>query len=106
MNCKKCGNKMADGARFCISCGAEHDANGELVVKNSPVDYNKTVMVNDLFANNNKKIDYNKTMMASDIPQNGFNNINNSYNNLDANKNVNVKKKIKKKLKIKIKLLK
>ena len=68
MNCKKCGNKMADGARFCISCGAEHDANGELVVKNSPVDYNKTVMVNDLFANNNKKIDYNKTMMANDVP--------------------------------------
>ncbi|MBP3201845.1 MAG: zinc-ribbon domain-containing protein [Lachnospiraceae bacterium] len=124
MNCKKCGNKMADGARFCISCGAEHNANGELVIKSTSIDYNKTVMINDIPTNNNKidynktmmandvphekidynktmmandvsheKIDYNKTMMASDIPQNGFNNINNSYNNLDANKNVNVKKK-------------
>lgn len=68
MNCKQCGKTMPDGARFCISCGAEHDANGQLVYKNAPVDYNKTMMANDSFIQNGSgsKVDYNKTMMAND----------------------------------------
>lgn len=70
MNCKKCGNNMADGARFCISCGAEHDANGQLVIKNNKMDYDRTIMINNVSSNSNNKIDYNKTMMANDIPQN------------------------------------
>lgn len=71
MNCKQCGKKMTDGARFCISCGAEHSADGQLILKKAPVDYNKTVMSNDrnLQSNNKQKVDYNKTMMANDIPQ-------------------------------------
>lgn len=84
MNCKKCGNVMPDGARFCISCGAEHDSNGQLVANNNQVDYNKTIMINDIskgsgvdynktvMANDfqqSRKVDYNKTMMANDLPQ-------------------------------------
>ena len=67
MNCKKCGNVMPNGARFCISCGAEHDSNGQLVTKNNQVDYNKTIMINDM--PQGRGVDYNKTMMANDLPQ-------------------------------------
>lgn len=69
MNCKKCGNHMPDGARFCISCGAEHDSNGQLIVKNNKTDYNKTIMINGInnMGSGNQKIDYNKTMMAGDV---------------------------------------
>ncbi len=67
MNCKKCGNAMPDGARFCISCGAEHDSNGQLVSKNNKVDYNKTIMINNM--SQGKSVDYNKTVMANDFQQ-------------------------------------
>ena len=72
MNCKKCGKKMPDGARFCTGCGAEHDSHGNLIVKSNAVDYNKTVMSTDLPNNqgSGSKIDYNKTMMANDVPRN------------------------------------
>lgn len=66
MKCQKCGKNMPDGARYCISCGAEHDANGQLC-GDKKVDYNKTIMIDDILTNNNSsKIDYNKTMMAND----------------------------------------
>lgn len=82
MNCKKCGNTMADGSRFCIKCGAEHDSNGNLVSNGSQsVDYNKTVMTNNFASNNGGKIDYNKTMMANDVPMN-----NGSGGKIDYNK--------------------
>lgn len=71
MNCKKCGKSMPNGARYCISCGAEHDSNGELVIKNNSIDYNKTMMSNDIKnSRQNNSIDYNKTMMALDNHQN------------------------------------
>lgn len=68
MNCKKCGKKMPNGARFCISCGAEHDSNGDLISNINQIDYNKTMMASDTNVNN--KIDYNKTLMANDLLQN------------------------------------
>lgn len=68
MNCKKCGKKMPNGARFCISCGAEHDSSGNLIDNVNKIDYNKTMMASD--ANVNNKIDYNKTLMAGDLSQN------------------------------------
>lgn len=73
MNCKKCGKSMPNGARFCISCGAEHDANGELITSSGQVDYNKTIMIDDVFSeyNENAKIDYNKTVMSNDSINSG-----------------------------------
>ena len=71
MNCKKCGKPMPNGARYCISCGAEHDSNGELLVKSAPIDYNGTIMINNMPQNSEQgsKIDYNKTVMANDMQQ-------------------------------------
>lgn len=38
MRCQNCGRELKNGARFCIACGAEHDANGQLV--NAPQNNN------------------------------------------------------------------
>ena len=65
MKCQNCGRELRNGARFCIACGAEHDANGQLVGGNKgTVDYNKTMMANDMSRQQGSGIDYNKTMMA------------------------------------------
>lgn len=65
MKCQNCGRELKNGARFCIGCGAQHDSNGQLIGGNQgKVDYNKTVMSNDIPRSNGGNIDYNKTMMA------------------------------------------
>lgn len=65
MKCQNCGRELKNGARFCIGCGAQHDSNGQLISGNQgKVDYNKTVMSNDLPRSNGGNVDYNKTMMA------------------------------------------
>ena len=62
MNCKKCGFKMPDGARFCIKCGSEHDLNGNLILQNNSSEYNIEIENNNFSSNDRNQIDYNKTM--------------------------------------------
>ena len=65
MKCRNCGRELKNGARFCIGCGAQHDANGQLINANqNKVDYDKTMMSSYNPQQNSGTVDYNKTMMV------------------------------------------
>lgn len=110
MKCRNCGRELKNGARFCIGCGAQHDANGQLINANqNKVDYDKTMMSSYNPQQNSGTVDYNKTMMVGSTgfkqyqaPQQNqqfkqqFSSLNNNLKNKNSNKKEadKVKKKI------------